>query len=80
MGGKMQFSRMIVNNVERESLTEAARFIYNLTAKDTEDTRTNHFNVAEILLLDNGWVKVATHDGGSECFPPHRVVVLEGWV
>ena len=76
----MQFSRLIVHNVERESLEESPRFIYVLTNNDDEERGANHFNVAEILLLDNGWVKVADHDGGSECFPPNRVVVLEGWI
>lgn len=76
----MLFSRMIVKNVEMESLEESPKYIYNVTSEDKEDERNNHFNVAEILLLDNGWVKVATHDGGSECFPPWRVIILEGWI
>ena len=72
----MQFNRMIVTNIERESLEEAARFIYNVTAEDT-DTPPSQFCVAEIQLLDNGWVHVTRHDTGVECFPPSRVVTLE---
>ena len=73
----MQFNRMIVHNVERESLQESPRFIYKLTADDKSEMGANHFSAAEILLLDNGWVKVTRHDTGAECFPPSRVVTLE---
>ena len=76
----MLFSRMIVKNVEMESLQESPKYIYNVTTEDKEDERNNHFNVAEIKLLDSGWVKIATHDGGTECFPPQRVIILEGWI
>lgn len=73
----MLFNRMIVHNVERESLTEAARFIYRLTKDDDEEVGANHFGASQIKLLENGWVKVTRHDTGIECFPPSRVVALE---
>jgi hypothetical protein len=68
---------MVVLNVERETLEEAARFVYKLTDNDGAETGVNHFGVAEIKLLDNGWVKVTRHDTGVECFPPSRAVTLE---
>ncbi len=73
----MQFNRMIVKNVERLSEDDAERFVYKLTNNDGAEMGVNHFGVAEILLLDNGWVKVTRHDTGAECFPPHRVITLE---
>jgi hypothetical protein len=74
---KMQFNRMIVTNVERLNEDDAERFVYKLTDNDGAEVGINHFGVAEILLLDNGWVKVKRHDTGEECFPPYRVVALE---
>ena len=73
----MQFNRMIVTNVERLHEDDAERFVYKLTKDDDAEVGLNHFGVHEIRLLDNGWVKVIRHDGGAECFPPHRVVALE---
>lgn len=72
----MLFNRLIVKNVERESLQEAAQFIYKL-ASEEEEAGTNDFCVSNIDLLDNGWVEVTRHDTGIECFPPWRVVALE---
>jgi hypothetical protein len=68
---------MIVTNVERETLQEAARYIYNVTDDEESEAQANHFCVSEINLLDNGWVKVTRHDTGVECFPPSRIVTLE---
>ena len=76
----MLFSRMIVHNVERIDNHDAERFVYKLTKDDDEEVGANHFGVDEILLLDNGWVKVTRHDSGTECFPPNRVVSLEWWL
>jgi hypothetical protein len=76
----MQFTRMIVHNVEMIDEHDAERFVYKLTNDDNEEVGANHFGVAEIFLLANGWVKVCRHDGGTECFPPNRVVSLEGWI
>lgn len=73
----MQFSRMIVHNVERVSDDDAERFVYKTTKNDDEEVGRNHFGVSEIDLLDNGWVEVTRHDRGIECFPPQRVVSLE---
>jgi len=76
----MHFNRMIVINVERETLQEAPRFIYNMTTTtrhEGDELEANHFDVALIELLDNGWAKVTRHDTGIECFPPSRIVTLE---
>ena len=56
---------------------DAERFVYVLSADENEERGNNYFNVAEIKLLDSGWVLVRRHDGGVECFPPSRVVDLE---
>jgi hypothetical protein len=68
---------MIVFNVEKLNEDDAERFVYKLTDNDGAEVGINHFGVAEILLLENGWVKVTRHDTGYECFPPNRVVALE---
>jgi hypothetical protein len=68
---------MVVFNVEILSDDDAEKFVYKLTDNDGAEMGFNHFGVAEILLLDNGWVKVTRHDTGTECFPPSRVVALE---
>lgn len=73
----MQFNRMIVKNVEILNEDAAERFVYKLTDNEEAEVGVNHFGVAQILLLDNGWVKVTRHDTGVECFPPSRIVTLE---
>ena len=73
----MLFNRMIVMNVEKEHSDEAERFVYKLTDSNGDEMGFNHFGVAGIRLLDNGWVEVTRHDTGIECFPPSRVVTLE---
>lgn len=76
----MQFSRMIVTNVETPS--DEQQWIFTVTTPfiRTEDQKPNHFCVKKIELLDNGWVRVTNHEKGyrTECFPPHRIVALEG--
>ena len=73
----MLFNRLIVTNVEKLHEDDAERFVYKLTDNDGAEVGINHFGVAVIELLDNGWVKVTRHDTGAECFPPYRVVALE---
>ncbi len=79
----MQFNRMVATNPERLADDDPERFFYNVTTPfvHTVDQPANHFCVEKIELLDNGWVKVTNHkeEGCAfECFPPHRVIALEG--
>jgi hypothetical protein len=69
---------MIALNVEPVSEDDCREFIYTLTKeKEEAEITPSQFGVAEIKLLDNGWVKLTRHDTGIECFPPNRVVALE---
>jgi hypothetical protein len=69
---------MIAANPE---FPESEYFVFRVTTRfeRTEDQKPNQFCVKEIKLLDAGWVLVTSHeDYPEECFPPWRVIILEG--
>lgn len=79
----MHFTRLIIKNVEVEHLQASPVLIYFVTPKIDGDRvvpeENDHtFAATVIKLLDNGWVEVKPSDGWYLCFPPSRVIILEG--
>ena len=76
--GQVKFNRMIAANPEFEG---SDNFIFTVTTRfeKNEDKKPNKFCVKELRLLDNGWVLITEHDDlPSSCYPPWRIIVLEG--
>ena len=72
---------MLAKNPEIVTTDDAEIFIFKVTTvfERTENQRPNTFCVKDITLLANGWVLVESHEEHPlECFPPWRIVVLEG--
>lgn len=75
----MRFNRMMAYNPEIVTPEDSEIFIYQVSDEPDERAPANVFNVKGISLEGNGWVFVASHDDiPIQCFPPWRIVVLEG--
>jgi hypothetical protein len=70
---------MMAYNPEVVTPEDSEIFVYQVSDEPDDRAPANVFNVKGISLEGNGWVFVVSHDDTPiQCFPPWRIITLEG--